>query len=524
MKIIGVTGPIGAGKSYVMKLFEKYGLKTISTDEVYHSLINASSDLSNELIDIFGPNVAAKNGGIDRKKLADIVFSDKKSLERLNAVSHRYVEKETLKILDAYRTKSEKAVAVEVPLMFESGFDKHCDVVVCVVAGESTRIERIRHRNGLTEEEAQKRLKNQKDINFYIENSQIIVYNENDSKTEESVKKILARILNKKTEENNMNQICKEIGSYGLIPVIKIDDPEKAVPLAKALCDGGLPVAEITFRTKCAGEAIAKISKEYPDMLVGAGTVLTTQQADEAVAAGAKFIVTPGFNPKIVKYCVDKNIPIVPGTSRPSDVEAAIELGLDTVKFFPAEAAGGIPMLKSLGGPYADLMFMPTGGIDEKNLLDYLKLKNVLACGGSFMVKTQYIQENRFDLITADVKLAMTTMLGFKLAHLGINCENAEEAKKSAFLIEKMFGMSVKEGNSSVFADTAFEFMKSPYLGKNGHIAISTNFIDRAVAYFERNGFKFSKDSAKYNEKGKLSAIYFEDDFFGFAIHLVQSK
>ena len=154
MKIIGVTGPIGAGKSYVMKLFEKYGLKTISTDEVYHSLINASSDLSNELIDIFGPNVAAKNGGIDRKKLADIVFSDKKSLERLNAVSHRYVEKETLKILDAYRTKSEKAVAVEVPLMFESGFDKHCDVVVCVVAGESTRIERIRHRNGLTEEEA----------------------------------------------------------------------------------------------------------------------------------------------------------------------------------------------------------------------------------------------------------------------------------------------------------------------------------------------------------------------------------
>ena len=181
-------------------------------------------------------------------------------------------------------------------------------------------------------------------------------------------------------------------------------------------------------------------------------------------------------------------------------------------------------MLKSLGGPYADLMFMPTGGIDEKNLLDYLKLKNVLACGGSFMVKTQYIQENRFDLITADVKLAMTTMLGFKLAHLGINCENAEEAKKSAFLIEKMFGMSVKEGNSSVFADTAFEFMKSPYLGKNGHIAISTNFIDRAVAYFERNGFKFSKDSAKYNEKGKLSAIYFEDDFFGFAIHLVQSK
>lgn len=321
-----------------------------------------------------------------------------------------------------------------------------------------------------------------------------------------------------------MNQICKEIGRYGLVPVIKIDDPEKAIPLAKALCDGGLPVAEITFRTKCAAEAISRITKEFPEMLVGAGTVLTTKQVDEAVAAGSKFIVSPGFNPKVVSYCVEKNIPIVPGTSRPSDVEAAIELGLDTVKFFPAEAAGGTAMLSSMGGPYAGITFMPTGGIDEKNLMSYLTLKNVLACGGSFMVKGKYIAENRFDLITEDVKLAMTEMLGFKLAHIGVNCDNADEAKKAAFLVEKMFGMKVKEGNSSVFADTAFEFMKAPYLGKNGHIAISTNFIDRAVAYFERNGFKFNQESAKYNEKGGLNAIYFEDEFFGFAIHLVQKK
>ncbi len=321
-----------------------------------------------------------------------------------------------------------------------------------------------------------------------------------------------------------MDNICKEIGLYGLVPVIKIDDPDKAVPLAKALVDGGLPVAEITFRTKCAAEAIARISKEYPDMMVGAGTVLTTEQVDQAVAAGSKFIVSPGFNPKVVAYCVSKNIPIVPGTSRPSDVEAAIELGLDTVKFFPAEAAGGVNMLSSMGGPYAGITFMPTGGIDEKNLMNYLTLKNVLACGGSFMVKNKYIEEGRFDLITEDVKLAMTTMLGFKLAHIGVNCDSADEAKKAALLMETMFGMKAKEGNSSVFADTAFEFMKEPYLGKKGHIAISTNFIDRAVAYFKRNGFKFNESSAKYNEKGGLVAIYFEDDFFGFAIHLVQKK
>ncbi len=321
-----------------------------------------------------------------------------------------------------------------------------------------------------------------------------------------------------------MNQICKEIGSYGLVPVIKIDDASKAVPLAKALCDGGLPVAEVTFRTACAAEAIAAMTKAYPDMLVGAGTVLTIEQVDAAVAAGSKFIVSPGFNPKIVKYCVDKNIPIVPGTSRPTDVEAAIELGLDVVKFFPAEAAGGIPMLSSLGGPYAGLKFMPTGGIDDKNLLDYLNLKNVLACGGSFMVKTKYIDEGRFDLVTEDVKNAMTAMLGFKLAHIGVNCDNAEEAVASAKLLETMFGFTAKEGNSSVFADTQFEFMKTPYLGAKGHIAISTNFIDRAVAYFKRNGVKFNEESAKYNDKGALAAIYFADEFFGFAIHLVQKK
>lgn len=317
-----------------------------------------------------------------------------------------------------------------------------------------------------------------------------------------------------------MDPICKEIASYGLVPVIKIDDVSKALPLAKALCDGGLPVAEITFRTACAAEAIALITKNFPNMLVGAGTVLTTEQVDRAVEAGSKFIVSPGFNPKIVKYCVDRNIPIVPGTSRPSDVEAAIELGLDTVKFFPAEAAGGIPMLSSLAGPYANIKFMPTGGIDDKNLLNYLNLKNVIACGGSFMVKNKYIDEGRFDLVTADVKNAMTAMLGFKIAHIGINCDNADEAKKYATLIENMFGMPAVEGNGSIFTGGQFEFMKSKYYGEKGHIAISTNFVDRAVAYFERQGFKFIEESKSYDEKGKLNCVYFADDFFGFALHL----
>ena len=319
-----------------------------------------------------------------------------------------------------------------------------------------------------------------------------------------------------------MNQICKDIQSYGLVPVIKIEDVSKAVPLAKALCDGGLPVAEVTFRTKCAAEAIALMAKAYPDMLIGAGTVLTIEQAKAAVDAGAKFIVSPGFNPKVVGYCVENNIPIVPGTSRPSDVEAALEFGLDVVKFFPAEAAGGIPMLSSLAGPYGNLKFMPTGGIDEKNLLNYLNLKNVIACGGSFMVKDSLISEGKFSEITALTRAAVNKMLGFELAHIGVNCADKDAAIKTATLISTLFGMDVKTGNSSTFVGKAFEMMHEPYLGANGHIAIATNFIERAVAYFKRMGIAFNEESRKTDAKGNLKAIYFADEFAGFAIHLVQ--
>ncbi|MDP4110138.1 MAG: bifunctional 4-hydroxy-2-oxoglutarate aldolase/2-dehydro-3-deoxy-phosphogluconate aldolase, partial [Bacillota bacterium] len=174
-----------------------------------------------------------------------------------------------------------------------------------------------------------------------------------------------------------MNATLEKISGYGIVPVIKIDDVEKAVPLAKALCEGGLPVAEVTFRTAQAEEAIKRISAEVPEMLVGAGTVLTCEQADKAIAAGAKFIVSPGLNVKVVKHCIEKNIPITPGTSSPSDMEAALELGLEVVKFFPAEQSGGIGFLKAVSGPYTALKFMPTGGVNAANMNDYLAFSKV---------------------------------------------------------------------------------------------------------------------------------------------------
>ena len=319
------------------------------------------------------------------------------------------------------------------------------------------------------------------------------------------------------------NNMISELYSIGLIPVIKIENAEDAVPLAKALIDGGLPAAEITFRTKCAAEAIKNITDAYPEMLVGAGTVLTTEQVDAAIAAGSKFIVSPGLNPKTVSYCLSKGVPMLPGCANPSDVEAALELGLTTVKFFPAEAVGGLKMLKAMAAPYGQLTFMPTGGINENNLLDYLKFNKIVACGGSFMVNEELIKAKDWAAITALTKNAVKIMLGLEFTHMGINTENAEEAKRSAKLFEVMFGMTNRETSKSVFAGDAFEFMNGKGPGRCGHIGIRTNFVDRAMAYFKRMGFEFDESSIVCDDKtGKPKFVYFKDEISGFAVHLVQ--
>ena len=318
--------------------------------------------------------------------------------------------------------------------------------------------------------------------------------------------------------------IIKELHDYGLVPVIKITDVKNAIPLAQALAKGGLNCAEITFRTACAKEAIAEITKAMPDMLVGAGTVLTPEQADEAIEAGAKFIVSPGLNPRVVKHCIERNVPILPGCATPSEVEQAIELGLKAVKFFPAEAAGGLNMIKSMSAPYGQIKFMPTGGINEENMLDYLAFNKIIACGGSFMVKDSLIDAGNFEEITRLTRNAVMKMLGFKLVHVGINCENKEQALKGAQLFATLFGLDYKVGNSSTFAGTEIELMHTKYLGANGHIAIATNFPDRARAYLEKMGVEFNEETAKYDAQGNLTIAYLKDEICGFAIHIVKKK
>ncbi len=204
-----------------------------------------------------------------------------------------------------------------------------------------------------------------------------------------------------------MDKVLEEIHKIGIIPVVVLEDAKKARPLGHALCDGGLPCAEVTFRTSAAEEAIRILSEECPQMLIGAGTVLTTEQVDRAVGAGARFIVSPGLNPRIVKYCVEKGILIIPGCATPSDIEQALENGLEAVKFFPAEPAGGLKMVRALAGPYVNMRFIPTGGIDAKNIQSYLTYGRVLACGGSWMVKKELIGAGDFRKIEKLAKEAV---------------------------------------------------------------------------------------------------------------------
>lgn len=269
-----------------------------------------------------------------------------------------------------------------------------------------------------------------------------------------------------------MSEIMKRISQIGIVPVVVLEDAEKAVSVAKSLAAGGIDCAEVTFRTAAAEESIRRIAAECPDLLLGAGTVLTTEQVEKAVNAGAKFIVTPGYNPKVVNYCVERGIPIVPGCMDTNAIEMALEAGLDTVKFFPAEAAGGLPMMKALAGPYTRLKFIPTGGVSKDNLKDYLGFKKVVACGGSWMVKGDLVKNNQFDEIERLSRDAVASMLDLKV--------------------------------SQVKAGDAAEGLQAPLLAgvlgcgeEVGCIEITTTSLERAMYHLSKQGVEFGQPCGK---------------------------
>ncbi len=317
-----------------------------------------------------------------------------------------------------------------------------------------------------------------------------------------------------------MNDICKKIHDIGIVPVIALDRVEDAAPLARALCNGGLPVAEVTYRTAAAHDAMIERRKACPDMIIGAGTVLNREQVDSAIDAGAEFIVSPGTNPDTIAYCQERGIPILPGTANPADLEIASAYGLEVVKFFPAEPLGGLKMIKALSAPYNKLKFMPTGGIKESNVNDYLNDPVILACGGTWMIDKKAIAAGDFDKIEALTRGAVETMLNIRIKHIGVNEENGNGlALAQAFA--KFFNGNVRETSKGWFGSEYVEVMsEDKKKGTYGHIGVQVNNVDRAKRYFEARGYRFDESTASYDDKGNLKFIYCLDEIGGFAIHL----
>ena len=306
----------------------------------------------------------------------------------------------------------------------------------------------------------------------------------------------------------------KTIYELGIIPVVAIDDADEAVPLAKALSEGGLPAAEITFRTAAAEESIRRIVAECPDVLVGAGTVLTKEQADRAVAAGAKFIVTPGFNPEMIAYIKSLGIPMMPGAATPGEMEQAMSMGLTNIKFFPAEANGGVNKLKALAGPYQAAKWMPTGGVNAKNLNDYLSFDRIIACGGTWLATGADIAEGNWEGITKKCKEAVKTMLGFELRKVCIYGDSAN-AEKNAEFVASLFGFDCIKTECGVQAGCVC-FGKEESDAK-GCIVINTLNGNRAMAYLKRMGAEIDPD-IWYDKKGNVSCFGLKDTVAGFEI------
>lgn len=315
--------------------------------------------------------------------------------------------------------------------------------------------------------------------------------------------------------------VLSRLAAAGVVPVVVLDNAADAVPTARAMVAGGIDVMEITFRTAAAADSIRAVAAEVPEMLVGAGTVLNLEQCKLAVECGAKFIVSPGYDEETVAWCVENGVAVTPGCVTPTEIMAALKHGLNVVKFFPANVYGGLSAIKALSGPFVGLKFIPTGGVNQQNLAEFVVNPSIHAVGGSWVCPKADIAAHNFDKITQLCAEARRGVLGFELAHVGVNCESAEESLAVCEELEKAFDFEVKTGNSSNFASTGVEVMKSMYLGKNGHLAVRTNKIETAVAELEKRGFAVDMDTAKY--KGdRMIAVYLKNEIGGFAIHLLQ--
>jgi len=314
--------------------------------------------------------------------------------------------------------------------------------------------------------------------------------------------------------------VLKKLSESCVVPVVVLDKAEDAVPAAKALLAGGIGVMEITFRTACAADAIRAVAAECPEMVVGAGTVINLEQCKLAVDCGAKFIVSPGYDEETVAWCCDNGVAVTPGCVTPTEIMMALKHGLKVLKFFPANVYGGLGALKALAGPFPGIKFIPTGGANAQNLGEFAASPYVHAVGGSWVCTKADIAAGNWEKITALCREARRTYFGFEVVHVGINCVDANASMDVCKQLNDAFDLPIKEGNSSNFASTGFEVMKSMFKGTNGHVAVRTNKILPAIAELEKRGYTFDKSAVK--DINTVKALYLTQEFGGFAIHLLQ--
>jgi len=319
-----------------------------------------------------------------------------------------------------------------------------------------------------------------------------------------------------------MDTVKKRLFDIGIVPEIAQNDINNAAPLAKALCAGGLPTAEITCRTDADQAFLIEMKKACPDMLIGAGGILTTQQASAAVTAGAQFISTPGIDPDIVRGCQSLNVPVFPSISTAEDVNDAISMGLDTLKFLSDGNSDGMELLKTLSADFPNINLLPAAGVTESNLVNYLNIPTVSACCGSWMIDEKAVEAKNFAMIEELTRNTINNMLGLSLKHIGINEENGNGAALAS-LFAGVFRGKVRKTFKGWFGSEYAEIMTGTYkTGIHGHIGIGVNDPDRARRYYEAIGYRFKESTAGYFENGKLEIIYFAEEIGGFAIHIVK--
>ncbi len=327
---------------------------------------------------------------------------------------------------------------------------------------------------------------------------------------------------NEEVSKMDNDNIIKRIHDIGILPVIDSVDPDNAVRVAQSICIGGLPVAEISYRVAAIHNMIIDMKRTCPGMLIGVGGIFSGEQVDTALEAGADFITTLGLHPDIVRYCQSKNVPVIPEVSDASDIEAAVSMGLDAVKFYLSENSGGISRIKALSAAHGKIKFIPAGGITENDISGYLNESCVLACCGSWMIDENAIAEKNFEKITELTGRTVNSMLGLTIKHIGINEENGDGAALAG-QFAGIFSGKVRETYKGWFGSEYVEIMSKKFTkGRHGHIGIGVNDPDRARRYYEALGYLFDDSTAGYDENGNLEIIYFSGEIGGFALHIVK--